>query len=61
VSVQAFGSMACTSGRIEASASSAAWSQARCWIAATAIARRMPVAAQDADYADAPGLSVIRL
>jgi predicted nucleic acid-binding protein len=31
------------------------------WIAATAIARRMPVAAQDADYADAPGLSVIRL
>jgi predicted nucleic acid-binding protein len=32
-----------------------------CWIAATAIARRMPVATQDRDYDDMPGLSVIRL
>jgi predicted nucleic acid-binding protein len=32
-----------------------------CWIAATAIARRMPVATQDGDYDDMPGVSVIRL
>lgn len=32
-----------------------------CWIAATAIARGMPVATQDGDYDDMPGLSVIRL
>jgi predicted nucleic acid-binding protein len=32
-----------------------------CWIAATAIARRMPVATQDDDYDDMPGVSVIRL
>jgi len=31
------------------------------WIAATAIARGIPVAAQDDDYDGMPGLSVIRL
>lgn len=31
------------------------------WIAATAIARRMPVVSQDGDYANVPGLAVIRL
>lgn len=31
------------------------------WIAATAIARRMPVATQDDDFAEMPGVSVIRL
>lgn len=31
------------------------------WIAATAIAYRMPVVTQDDDYADIPGLDVIRL
>jgi predicted nucleic acid-binding protein len=31
------------------------------WIAATAIARGMPVATQDDDYDDMPGLEVIRL
>jgi predicted nucleic acid-binding protein len=31
------------------------------WIAATAIARQMPVATQDDDYDEMPGLSVIRL
>jgi predicted nucleic acid-binding protein len=32
-----------------------------CWIAATAIARRMPVATRDGDYDHMPGVSVIRL
>ena len=31
------------------------------WIAATAIANRLPVVAQDDDYADIPGLEVIRI
>ena len=31
------------------------------WIAATAIARGMPVATQDDDYEGMPGLDVIRL
>ncbi len=31
------------------------------WIAATAIARQMPVATQDDDFAEMPGVSVIRL
>jgi predicted nucleic acid-binding protein len=31
------------------------------WIAATAIARRIPIATQDDDYEGMPGLSVIRL
>jgi predicted nucleic acid-binding protein len=31
------------------------------WIAATAIAHRMPVASQDADYDGIPGLEVIRV
>jgi predicted nucleic acid-binding protein len=31
------------------------------WIAATAIAHRMPVVTQDGDYAGIPGLDVIRL
>jgi predicted nucleic acid-binding protein len=31
------------------------------WIAATAIANGMPVASQDADYDDVPGLRVIRV
>lgn len=31
------------------------------WIAATAIARGLPIATQDADYDDLPGVSVIRL
>jgi predicted nucleic acid-binding protein len=31
------------------------------WIAATAIAHRMPVVSQDADYDDLPGLAVIRI
>lgn len=31
------------------------------WIAATAIANDMPVASQDSDYDDIPGLRVIRL
>jgi predicted nucleic acid-binding protein len=31
------------------------------WIAATAIANRMPVASQDGDYDDVPGLEVIRV
>lgn len=31
------------------------------WIAATAIANHIPVASQDADYDDIPGLSVIRV
>jgi predicted nucleic acid-binding protein len=31
------------------------------WIAATAIANGMPVASQDADYDDVPGLEVIRV
>ncbi|MBO0804869.1 MAG: PIN domain-containing protein [Nocardiopsaceae bacterium] len=31
------------------------------WIAATAIARRVPVATQDDDYEGMPGLTVIRL
>lgn len=31
------------------------------WIAATAIAHRLPVVAQDADYDGVPGLSVIRV
>ena len=35
--------------------------QARPWIAATAIANRLPVVAQDDDYADIPGLEVIRI
>jgi predicted nucleic acid-binding protein len=31
------------------------------WIAATAIARRMPVATQDGDYDEMPGVRVIRI
>jgi len=31
------------------------------WIAATAIARQLPVATQDDDFAEMPGVSVIRL
>jgi predicted nucleic acid-binding protein len=31
------------------------------WIAATAIANRIPVASQDGDYDDVPGLQVIRV
>ena len=31
------------------------------WIAATAIARRIPVVSQDDDYDDVPGLEVIRV
>ena len=31
------------------------------WIAATAIARRIPVVSQDDDYASVPGLTVIRV
>ena len=31
------------------------------WIAATAIAHRLPVVAQDADYDEVPGLEVIRV
>ncbi len=31
------------------------------WIAATAIAHRMPVVSQDSDYDDLPGLAVIRI
>jgi hypothetical protein len=31
------------------------------WIAATAIAHRIPVASQDADYDGTPGLTVIRV
>jgi hypothetical protein len=31
------------------------------WIAATAIANRIPVASQDEDYDDVPGLTVIRV
>jgi predicted nucleic acid-binding protein len=31
------------------------------WIAATAIANRIPVVAQDGDYDDVPGLEVIRV
>ena len=31
------------------------------WIAATAIANRIPVVTQDADYEDVPGLAVIRV
>lgn len=31
------------------------------WIAATAMSRGMPVVAQDADYDEVPGLSVIRV
>jgi hypothetical protein len=31
------------------------------WIAATAIAHRIPVVSQDGDYDDAPGLEVIRI
>ncbi len=31
------------------------------WIAATAIAHEVPVVAQDADYDEAPGLTVIKL
>lgn len=31
------------------------------WIAATAIANRIPVVTQDADYDDIPGLEVIRV
>jgi predicted nucleic acid-binding protein len=31
------------------------------WIAATAIANRLPVASQDSDYDDIPGLRVIRV
>ena len=31
------------------------------WIAATAIARRLPVVSQDADYDGVPGLTVIRV
>lgn len=31
------------------------------WIAATAIARRIPVVSQDDDYAGVPGLTVIRV
>jgi len=31
------------------------------WIAATAIAHKLPVVAQDADYDRVPGLKVIRV
>jgi predicted nucleic acid-binding protein len=31
------------------------------WIAATAIAHELPIATQDADYDDVPGLTVIKL
>jgi len=31
------------------------------WIAATAVAHRIPVVSQDADYDDVPGLEVIRI
>lgn len=31
------------------------------WIAATAIAHRLPVATQDDDYDDVPGLEVVKL
>lgn len=31
------------------------------WIAATALARKMPVVSQDADYDDVPGLHVVRV
>ena len=31
------------------------------WIAATAIAHRLPVVSQDGDYDDIPGLAVIRV
>jgi hypothetical protein len=31
------------------------------WIAATAVAYRLPLATQDDDYADIPGLELIRL
>jgi len=31
------------------------------WIAATAIAHRIPIVSQDADYDDVPGLAVIRV
>jgi predicted nucleic acid-binding protein len=31
------------------------------WIAATAIAHRMPLATQDADYEEMPGLEIVRL
>lgn len=31
------------------------------WIAATALAHRLPVATQDDDYDDVPGLEVIKL
>jgi predicted nucleic acid-binding protein len=31
------------------------------WIAATAIANRIPIVAQDADYDDVPGLEVIKV
>jgi predicted nucleic acid-binding protein len=31
------------------------------WIAATAIAHRIPVVSQDADYDDVPGVKVIRV
>ena len=31
------------------------------WIAATAIAHGLPVVTQDDDYADVPGLDVIRI
>lgn len=31
------------------------------WIAATALAHRIPVVSQDDDYADVPGLTVIRV
>jgi predicted nucleic acid-binding protein len=31
------------------------------WIAATALARNIPVVSQDADYDDVPGLSVVRI
>lgn len=31
------------------------------WIAATAVAHRMPVISQDGDYDDVPGLDVIRI
>jgi predicted nucleic acid-binding protein len=31
------------------------------WIAAVALANNMPVASQDSDYDDVPGLEVIRV
>jgi hypothetical protein len=31
------------------------------WIAATAIANRIPVVSQDDDYDDVPGLEVVRI